>query len=1609
MSNKNSHHSKGVEDGKINFMQLSYAPNNCIPFMEYYSKKLKAEFSTFGQCVLLGTEPDHRAIHNCPAEADDVIAALVGFHLQMKIQAEKEVVKSIASWNEIKIKIAGDILIHLSRSSENRMMQEPTFQQLCNDNDPVKLFDLIKKVHTIEQDGDVAKRTKTVQMFNTTKQGNQEYYSYCRRFNTICDLMKGVKRDKSDEEKVEQFMISLNPDIYKNEVARLFARPAEMPKDLATAQQYFGSWGTSLKSSFNQMENNNIKGNKTNNDVNNEQINFTKHNNKNITNNKSNNNNNYNNKNNSYKNPKVNSKSNNNYDNKNKQKNQDKSKNKLCVYCEIHHPSLMNTHWTQDCYKIKASRNEKANVINHYKGNGEHEEEIGCVHLCNSVKNSTLITNSKYDVYYDTCATIGVIKDQHLLTKIINTPAKKLTGVGGQSIIIKQKGYFAPFGWQLYSKEAKFNILSHENIISKFNIYYDNQKCQYTMTNKTNNNEKYYFIRTKNGLYKYMNNSNNHDMEKTNISLPSIEVDEVQYSAKEVERCKDAIELHARLNHISDAALTKLLDHGSILNCNVSSQDLRKARKIYGPCNGCLFGKMTAPMQPDSTSALSENIAEILHCDIYYLNKQAYLISVEDMRGLISIVKLDNGKSTNNINSALQLIINKYKSWKHQVKYIRSDRESVFLSTVPFLNQLGVQFQTSAPGQHVAKVERAIRTIKGRYRSVINTLPYKLPTHLYPELNLDVVQTINITPNINTGNSNPRELVVGVKIDAHKVLRAKFGDVVISHIPNNNKNNDLKAEIGLVVGRDFTDSGTIKFWNPDTNRIVARQKFTIIPITEEIIKKINSFSTTNITNTLNDPFYQYDQSNNKIYLDDILGKDPIITMEEAIVHQNTQDNFTIPRVDDEVSSNIIKDTNDNVMNNNDNIHNDIQNTNILNNENNTYDNNINDVDNNEMIHEDNIQTTNDVTIDIARVPSQQFNIESNHIVEQTQQQNNIDEVQNRKGLVSSNINKNNIVEGKRIRKQNTLYYNKDHVNITTINKKQYIKNNNIKKDNLSNNITIKNALIEMPNEAKESIAKELKQIIELKALNPIMQINVKSNKKILHSKTFLKKKYLPNKVFEKLKSRLVIRGDMQFRHPWKTNNKAPTVAQASVNMTISISAYHDNDIESIDITGAYLRAHIPPEDREIVLLGKEETKILISIYPEFEKYLLSNGTMLLSIDRAMYGMIESAFYWYTDITSTLISDGYLQNSVDECVFFYIDPDGNKSIIDLWSDDLLHSYTKNCVKLRDKLRNLLKNKYKDINIKEGNSIPYCGMLIEKDLQNGGIFVSAPKFLEDLLKSESVTESANSPTNSNFLNDNNNVLSQDKFGKSEINKINKFNKSVAVNINNCVDKTKFASKLMKLMWIARLCRNDILFAVSYLSTKVQNPTIGDMNKLDHILKYLNGTKDIKLKYKPESLQLHSYIDASYALHNDAKGQTGIIITLGKNGPPIFCKSRKQKLVSRSSTESELIALNEGLPEVMWAKQFMENIGFQQNTITVYEDNQSSIVLANKNKGSTITRTKHIQVRFFYVKQLIEQNHIKIEYLPTEEMVADILTKPITGKLFIKLRNKILNITT
>jgi hypothetical protein len=147
----------------------------------------------------------------------------------------------------------------------------------------------------------------------------------------------------------------------------------------------------------------------------------------------------------------------------------------------------------------------------------------------------------------------------------------------------------------------------------------------------------------------------------------------------------------------------------------------------------------------------------------------------------------------------------------------------------------------------------------------------------------------------------------------------------------------------------------------------------------------------------------------------------------------------------------------------------------------------------------------------------------------------------------------------------------------------------------------------------------------------------------------------------------------------------------------------------------------------------------------------------------------------------------------------------------------------------------------------------------------------------------------------------------------------------------------------------------------------------------------------------------VDASFGTHPDGKGHTGIIITIG--GGSIFVKSSKQKIVSKSSTESELIGLSDALSMINWVRDFLIAQGYLMDAAIVYQDNKSTINLAEKGR-STSERTRHVNIRYFFIHDRIKSGEVKIMYMPTKEMTSDILTKPLQGALFTRLRAKLLN---
>lgn len=180
-----------------------------------------------------------------------------------------------------------------------------------------------------------------------------------------------------------------------------------------------------------------------------------------------------------------------------------------------------------------------------------------------------------------------------------------------------------------------------------------------------------------------------------------------------------------------------------------------------------------------------------------------------------------------------------------------------------------------------------------------------------------------------------------------------------------------------------------------------------------------------------------------------------------------------------------------------------------------------------------------------------------------------------------------------------------------------------------------------------------------------------------------------------------------------------------------------------------------------------------------------------------------------------------------------------------------------------------------------------------------------------------------------------------------------------------------------------------------------------KAYRVLAYLGATPTLGARYfTDEGPVLYIYVDAAYGVHTDGRSQTGYYICIGKNSAPIFSYAGSQrKCVSTGSMEAEYVGLTDASKKCLLFRQLLSELGFPQSgPTTCFEDNQSAIKLA---VAPEITRnSRHIFVRHHYIRDLVQQRLIHIEYLQTSEMTADLLTKPLLPGLFRHLRSKLMN---
>ena len=219
--------------------------------------------------------------------------------------------------------------------------------------------------------------------------------------------------------------------------------------------------------------------------------------------------------------------------------------------------------------------------------------------------------------------------------------------------------------------------------------------------------------------------------------------------------------------------------------------------------------------------------------------------------------------------------------------------------------------------------------------------------------------------------------------------------------------------------------------------------------------------------------------------------------------------------------------------------------------------------------------------------------------------------------------------------------------------------------------------------------------------------------------------------------------------------------------------------------------------------------------------------------------------------------------------------------------------------------------------------------------------------------------------------------------------------------------FHTFVMKAMFLCKRGRPDINMGISFLATRVKEPTESDWSKLLKVMNFVKRTKDDVPTLEADDTQsLKWYLDAAFAVHPDMKSHTGSTFTLGKG--TIISSSTKQKTNSRSSTEAELNGVDDHIGKVLWTKRFLEAQGFEVKLNIIYQDNQSTMKLAMNGKTSSGKRTRHFDIKLFYVTDLIGKGEVQVMYCPTDEMVADYNTKPLVGSKFVKFRDLIMNLS-
>ena len=432
----------------------------------------------------------------------------------------------------------------------------------------------------------------------------------------------------------------------------------------------------------------------------------------------------------------------------------------------------------------------------------------------------------------------------------------------------------------------------------------------------------------------------------------------------------------------------------------------------------------------------------------------------------------------------------------------------------------------------------------------------------------------------------------------------------------------------------------------------------------------------------------------------------------------------------------------------------------------------------------------------------------------------------------------------------------------------------------------------------------------------------------------------------------------------------------------------------VDCPNAFCQSFLPrgPEIGKIVMkirgvLIDMMVDMAPHVYGGYVVYEKGKRVLYVEVVRALYGMLMSALLWYKKFRAELTEFGFKFNDYDACVANRM-VNGKQQTIRFHVDDLLASHVD--PEVNNELHRWIEYMYGDlgpVKLHRGKEHDYLGVIYRFHPQYLEIDMVyyVKKMLEDFpVKFDPQVKCTTAAKGDIFDKRNKGVLPPEQ---AEV-----FHKFVA-----------------KALFLCKRGRLDIQPAVAVLCTRVKDPTTHEWNCLLHMMKYLTATVDLTRKIDTRQLLaiLKWWIDASFAVHPDFKSHTGATMTGdNKEGGAILAVSRKQKLNTRSSTESEVVGADDLMTMVLWTALFLEEQGYRIEKNIIMQDNKSAILLETNGRSSAGQRSRAINIRYFFITDQVARGNAVIQYCPTDLMMGDFMTKPLQGSKFTAWRDVIMN---